>query len=674
MAIPTTTSAVETSSKSYARIANPRLLLFIRVLMLSVFTLTSMAGIISLPSYFQELRNSLLADVPRLAYLANLGVSAETGAAYTFTLDFLQCFLFSAAGLIIFYYRSDDWVAVLLSSILIMSGMSSFAYTHSGYFFVGIFVLVQPIFGWLHVFPLLCLFPDGRFTPSWSRWLIPIYFVGSVPLIYCNYLWWVHDIVVDPGLRAGFVMLLMLFWLLGAGFLFLRTHRTTSAVQRQQIKQMATGTLGMVIPGIIVVLLPGVPLFGDSALFNVVVVPLINSGSLIFFLIMLTFSILRYRLWEIDLALNRGIVYTSLTGLLVLVFIAVVLVLQSGLQALLGSEQTTLAAMISAGAVVGLFNPIRLRLQQVVDRQLFGLQIGINQISAVASETRSTQISLPNDSSLIGKKLGSYEIQNLIGQGGMGEVYLAYQSSLNRQVAIKVLLPHLSRSLEFRTRFEREARTVAKLHHPNIIGVLDFGEIQGLYYMVMDYIQGEDLGDLLHKCKVLAFEEAMPLLAEIADALDYAHQQGVIHRDIKPSNIMLRKQTHTEKLQALLMDFGLTRLVNSSSDLTNSGPIGTLAYMAPEQIISARAVDQRADIYALGVMAFQILTGKLPFPPNNQAALLFAHLNRPAPDPVHFKPDLPPQVCAAILKALAKDPAKRPQSAGAFAAELAALA
>jgi serine/threonine-protein kinase len=257
----------------------------------------------------------------------------------------------------------------------------------------------------------------------------------------------------------------------------------------------------------------------------------------------------------------------------------------------------------------------------------------------------------------------------------MGEVYRGHHPTLGRTVAIKVLPHESARNPEFQIRFEREARTVATLRHPNIVNVFDYGESNGTFYMVMEYIEGQTLSDILHERKTLPLIESVPVIREIASALDYAHEQGVIHRDVKLSNIMLRQISSTGSTtphqQAILTDFGLIKLVGSGSGVTQTGGVGTLAYMAPEQIMSAREVDKRADIYSLGVMSYQMLTGQLPFTTDNLAQLVFAHLQQPPPDPREVSPDLPAYVAKAILRAMAKDPGERPASASTFAAMLA---
>jgi serine/threonine-protein kinase len=244
-------------------------------------------------------------------------------------------------------------------------------------------------------------------------------------------------------------------------------------------------------------------------------------------------------------------------------------------------------------------------------------------------------------------------------------VYLGYHPHLKREVAIKVLPAHLATDQNFRLRFQREARTVAGLSHPNIVHLYDFGDIDGVYYMVMEYLTGSDLGQTLQQRVRLPLDEALALTGDIAAALDYAHSQGVVHRDVKPSNVMMAQREGV--MRAVLTDFGIARIVTGSTGITRTGMLGTLEYVAPEQIEESSAVDGRADIYALGVMLFQMVTGELPFKGENPAATVLAHLQKPAPNPRDIVPDLPDYVTGAILRALQKSPDMRFQTAHEFA-------
>lgn len=272
-----------------------------------------------------------------------------------------------------------------------------------------------------------------------------------------------------------------------------------------------------------------------------------------------------------------------------------------------------------------------------------------------------------------GSQLGAYEVLSLIGRGAMGEVFKGRDKSLNRIVAIKTLPVDMADEEHYRARFEREARTVAGLRHPNIVNVFDFGQAHSTYYMVMEFIDGQDLGAYLRTTEGVSLAEALSILRDIASALDYAHEHGVIHRDVKPPNIMLRSVTsaghEVNSKRAILTDFGITKITENKTRLTNSEILGTIDYIAPEQIMSDQPVDARADQYALAMVAYRMLAGRLPFI-GSTGQLLMAHVRELPPDPRLFKPDLPESVNQAIQRALAKNPDHRFPTAGEFVAAL----
>ncbi|MCB0226783.1 MAG: protein kinase, partial [Anaerolineae bacterium] len=249
-----------------------------------------------------------------------------------------------------------------------------------------------------------------------------------------------------------------------------------------------------------------------------------------------------------------------------------------------------------------------------------------------------------------------------LGQGGMAEVYKAYQTGLERHVAIKVMHRHLTQSTDLVTRFQREAKSVGQLQHQHILQVIDFDIESGIYYLVMEYIQGQTLADYLAKQKTLSVEEALVIAAQLVDALDYAHRKGVIHRDIKPANIMLR---HNKSNQVVLTDFGLVRLADENNLTVKGTLIGTPAYMAPEAF-RGEPLNEQSDIYSLGVVLYQMITGSKPYSGDTPYAIISQQMNDPLPPPRQFKPDLPGEVEQLILKALAKNPKDRFRSAAEF--------
>ncbi|MBN1428241.1 MAG: protein kinase [Anaerolineae bacterium] len=264
---------------------------------------------------------------------------------------------------------------------------------------------------------------------------------------------------------------------------------------------------------------------------------------------------------------------------------------------------------------------------------------------------------------LVGITMGKYQLVERLGRGGMADVYKGYQPGLDRYVAVKVLHPHLSEEVDFITRFQREARSVANLHHPYIVQVFDFDVQDERYYMVMEYIEGgQTLKELLQNLNVegrkLPPDQTLDIIAKIADALDYAHNQGMIHRDIKPSNILLRSLN-----QPVLGDFGIARIIGQTG-LTGSGAmIGTPAYMSPEQGRGEQA-DERSDLYALGIVLYEMLTGIPPYDADTPYGIILKHINDPIVPPGALIRSLPPDIEKITLKSLAKSPIDRYQSAG----------
>ena len=274
--------------------------------------------------------------------------------------------------------------------------------------------------------------------------------------------------------------------------------------------------------------------------------------------------------------------------------------------------------------------------------------------------------------SWIGKKIGGrFTISELLGQGGMSAVYKANDPNLRRVVAIKLIHPHLSSDPEFVRRFEEEAAAVASLRHPNIIQVFDFNHDGDIYYIVFEFIPGESLQGHLKRVndagRLISYDQTIKIAASVADALEYAHQRGIVHRDVKAANVMLNVQG-----EAILMDFGLVKIVGGDSHTATGAVMGTARYMSPEQI-KGHQVDGRSDIYSLGVMLYEMVGGRPPFQADSALTLLMMHVNDPVPDLRQVRPDVAPELMAIINKALAKDRADRFQSAGEMAAALRAV-
>jgi len=266
---------------------------------------------------------------------------------------------------------------------------------------------------------------------------------------------------------------------------------------------------------------------------------------------------------------------------------------------------------------------------------------------------------------LVGRTLGQYKILAEIGHGGMADVYRAIQTSIGREVAIKVMPAHFLQDRTFLERFTREVRVIAQLQHPRILPVYDFGEQDGMPYIVMAYMTGGTLADRIEESPGgLPLDAAAWYVGQIAEALDFAHSKGIIHRDFKPSNVLL-----DEANNVLLADFGIAKVTEATAQLTGSGIVGTPAYMAPE-MARPGGVTPLVDVYALGVTLYQMLTGRIPFLAATPMGVLMAHAVEPIPDARQRRPDLSDSVQAIIERGMAKDPMDRYPTAGELAADL----
>ncbi len=266
--------------------------------------------------------------------------------------------------------------------------------------------------------------------------------------------------------------------------------------------------------------------------------------------------------------------------------------------------------------------------------------------------------------------LGRYKILKELGRGAMGLVYLGKDPTIQRFVAIKTMrldqIEEQEKVQEIKARFFREAESAGRLSHPNIVTIYDAGEQDQLGYIAMELVEGHSLKDWSRKPNLMPLSEVVQTLASVADALDYAHQQGVVHRDVKPANIMITKDRTVK-----VMDFGIAKMVSSSKTQTDV-VLGTPTYMSPEQI-AGKKVDGRSDVFSLGVVLFELLTGQPPFTADNLSALLFAIAHHPHPDVHALRPDLPPMIQEVVNRALQKELPQRYRRAGELAQDLRAV-
>jgi serine/threonine-protein kinase len=270
---------------------------------------------------------------------------------------------------------------------------------------------------------------------------------------------------------------------------------------------------------------------------------------------------------------------------------------------------------------------------------------------------------------LIGRLVADrYEVQELLGSGGMASVYRAHDTLLERPVALKVLHEHFSSDPEYVERFQREARAIARVSHPNIVTVIDRGSFDGQEYIVFEHVPGETLKDVVEREGPLPVAQALAFARQVARALAFAHEQGIVHRDVKPHNVLV-----DEDGGAKVTDFGLARSLDVEHDITQTGTVlGSSDYISPEQA-SGQPVDERSDQYALGVLLFELLTGEVPYPAENYMAAALRHVNDPVPSVRERRRDVPPRVDEIVRRAMAKQPEDRFPSTGALVGALEAV-
>lgn len=590
-------------------------------------------------------------DIPKLFY-----------TIFELTVDGLTLLGFWTIALLLFVRRSDDWFAIFMSIFLMAFGIRVTEIglqiaALSGHKTMGGLILATADSA-IVLFTLI--FPSGKFNPPWVKYAVPVLLISMVVFyaIPGTPFFWMD-------LPTWAVMIFPLFWyLFSIVFFIYRYQKQADIAQKQQMRWVFLGLMGpfswYVIFNIIPLLFPIVTQAGmTNTIFHIVTR---ISGIFLFlvFPLFLALSIARFRLFDIDLLINRSLVYFTLTVGLGLTFAAMMGLVTLAFRNINQGDQSMMALTVSAVAAGAMFQPARKRLQRLVDRVFYHIQIEYDKTPAPVFRRE--------EPSLESSTLSSYRGLKLIGRGGMAEVYKAESPTSGKPVAIKVLPPNLAEEEQFRRRFMREAEAISGLDHPNIVRVINFGHENKTYYIVMEYLTGPDLNNLLKQQKKLPLQDALRILRDTAAALDYAHLRGLVHRDIKPSNVML--DSNSTPPRAVLTDFGIAKIADAHTKITATGVLGTFDYIAPEQIQSSGELDGRADIYALGVMTYQMLTGHLPFERPNTGALLLAHLTNPAPDAREQAPELPRHVSYAIQRAMAKKPKDRYATAGEFVAAL----
>jgi serine/threonine-protein kinase len=619
-----------------------------------IYTLAVLGSAIS-PQISQALNSNLIQTLLNIPALLQIG--------FDYGIDLLVVIGFSLIGGLLVVHRSDDWFAIFTSAFLITFGwritnLANLVAQMPGYQAPAGLIIAM---GDIGIVLFSMLFPDGKFSPRWMKFVAPFIVIALLGI-------YVFPSALSSWVEPGSVTYLAIASACYASGILTIIHRysrsSTTLAQKRQIRWAFLGTMGPLLWFVLFMILPAfIPAMTGTTVLAASV-KIISQLLGIFLFLMLPvcvmISIVRTKLFDIDLIINRSLVYGGLTLALGLAFALVLGSISLLFKNVQQNDQSLLVATICSVAAGALFQPARKRLQRFVDRFFYRIQV----------DYQKTPVEMPSFSqpAFSGATLSSYRGLKLIGRGGMAEVYCATSPTNGRMVAIKVLPAALAGDEQFRKRFLREAQIISGLEHPNIVRILDFGDENGSYYIVMEFLSGSDLNYLLKQQKQIALPEIISLLRGVANALDYAHKQGLVHRDIKPSNVML--DPSTTPARAVLTDFGIAKITNANTRITSTGVLGTFDYIAPEQIQASAEVDGRADVYALGVMIYQMLTGHLPFERPNPGALLLAHLTAPPPDARELVSDLPRHAAYALQRAMAKKPADRYPSAGAFISAL----
>lgn len=607
-------------------------------------------------------------------------IPSDACAGYVTILGVIVIVIGLGISAIIYLRQSTQWAGVIASFVPAAFCFMSFNFAFdlaSAQPELTLWLYALQTFNYAMVVLGLFTLPDGKFVPRFSKWLLLAFLVMNTAIHYGNYL---------AALNTANTLVTISNWLqlgLGVAMQVYRYFRVATPQQRQQAKLLVGGTVAtyaltlttVIITGVIAGALRNTPNNGLLLLIHIVIV---TVRLLMFAIVPVAFavSILRFRLWDVDLFINRTLAAAVISAVLGVVFLSLLLLVQQITLMLTNGEQSAVAVAAASLGVALLFNPTRMRVQRFIDRRFYPKHLA--QIEAIA-RAAAPKITTSEHKTLLLEKaellqtptaqlVGSYRLIEPLGAGGMAEVYRAEHVHTHEEVAIKTLAKHRVSDQVHLARFEREIEIVGKLNHPNVIKLREAGVMGDTRFMAMEYIEGPSLHRLLQDVGRLRLAEALPIFSEIASAMDYAHSQNLIHRDVNPTNILLdpKPLRKDAKFRVVLADFGIAKMLEAPSFTQGDGVIGTLDYIAPEQIVAARNIDHRADIYAFGVLIYLTLTGQKPFRSTNAGALLMAHLQTPPLDPRNFAPDLNAFTAAGILRALDKEPLARPRSASAL--------
>lgn len=583
------------------------------------------------------------------------------------TLLMLGCTL---VGIFLYSHLRKEVVIFLTSLTLItfstgvLNVLEAFMVSYPQFEFV---ILFQKALAWALVVLIFYLFPDGRFELKWTRWAYLGWLVFTLSwLIFPDT---PHNPTRLGALSSEWVYIAYLGWLgSGAFVLFWRSVHSSSREGRQKSKWMTTGLVGAVF----IAFVQEFPTLANPHLVDhthpegiwyALVSTLIFCAGVMLVPLGIVFSIQKDRLWRIDFLINRALVSGLMILIVILGLYGTFTIFTDLLNAITGIQYTWFPLVTAGLLVFYLFRPTLRWVQTLVDQNVFGIHVTFRKANGV-SQPLETEIIWT------GRTVGRYRIDELMRIGKSGRVYKGVEIHTGNPVAVKFLHQYLVRQIVHRKAFVAEAKILSRLSHPNIGNLLDYGEeAERACYIVMEYLSDRTLEDRLREKGSLSIAEADYVLTQIGAALDYAHQQEIIHLDVKPGNILLRPKSGVPfGYIPILTDFGISRNLFDDRSHLDQEVSGTFDYISPEQIHSPKQLGRQSDIYSLGVVAFQMVTGQLPFQNHQPAAKLLAHLYEPAPNPMEINPDVPLKAAVSIQQAMRKDPIERFHNALAFTA------
>ncbi len=574
--------------------------------------------------------------------------------------DIVTVLFFGVTALILVLRRGDEVATLVVASMLLFTGGLYTGPTANADFPYLVLAILPGMAETMQAW-FVYLFPDGRPLPRWMWWvLIPlpiwrigIWYLDYVPTYKAEFR--TAETYSHTAQQAWDIGLFISLLVLGIAAQGYRYRNLSTPVQRQQTKWILLGMIVTVFfVGTYVIVFNVLGYGQNSSLLVSLVARVFRQISLMIIPATMAIAVMRYRLWDIDFAINRSLVYGALTGTLLTLFALTLWAVSTLARDFTG--RPLLAVGVTLIIFIFAFRPLSTSLQKFIDRQFYHIYIDY-QKQPRSSLPPIEQVEFPH------AHFNEYTGMELAGRGGMAEVYKAHHPTLNRTVAVKIMRESIQDDPIMRIFFERETRALSRLDHPNIIKVLDVGKVENRPYLVMEFIDGPILSALLKNGK-LELDEALSILKPISAALDYLHAHHVIHRDVKPGNIMMENANN--EMRPILTDFGLAKVLGDTTLISQSAVAGTLAYIAPEQIEAQKHIDGRADIYAFGVMTYQLLTGQLPFQHENQGALLIAHMLHAPPDIRERNPDLSESISKAIQRAMSKKPVQRFATAREF--------